>query len=340
MLKVPANVNDRQLRELKRQGVSGEDIASRLGRSIRSMQSKWRTIGSDSEKQQKVPFTKKEDKLVSVTLFQPCSVLLTLFPQLLRLASKRPRLRWRQIARRFRDRSVISLKGRLRHLKHSAHQRTGAWTRSEQLLVRAYVAAGGKKTLIAKRLGTRTPQQVDGYVRRADLSAANHWRAEEDEWLRAAVAAAKRLSVCEEAEWSSWSRAVWRWVGKRVGRGWMECKARVDVLEHVRKKGIWAHSDLVRLARVMLLPRSERAADFHVELGRTKRQCTKKWRDMKRKNPALLASVVAEATADDSTRSCSSSSSAAGPSSVSPTRALSALTPSQRLLYFLGKSGN
>ena len=61
-------MNDRQLRELKRQGVSDEDIAGRLGRSIRSVQNKWRKIGTNSEKQQRVPFTTKEDKLVSTAL--------------------------------------------------------------------------------------------------------------------------------------------------------------------------------------------------------------------------------------------------------------------------------
>ena len=259
-------------------------------------------------------------------------MLFTLFPQLLRLASKRPRLSWHQIARRFHGRSVSSLKPRMLLLRHSAHRRVGAWTRSEQLLVKAYVAAGGKPTLIAKRLGTRTPRQVQGYIERTNVSALAYWRVEEDEWLRAAISAAKRLGVSDEAEWLSWSRSVWRWIGERTGRGWMECKARMDVLEQMRENNDWTRLELVRLARVMLLPPSERAADYHVAFGRTKQQCTVKWNGMKRSNPALLASVVAEATADGSTGSSSSSSAAAG--TGGPTASLSG-GPRARLLYSL-----
>ena len=93
----------------------------------------------------------------------------------------------------------------------------------------------------------------------------------------------------------------------------------------------------MRLARVMLLPPSERASDYHVAFGRTKLQCRMKWSDMKHRNPALLASVVAEATAEESEGSSSSFAARprCGPVVSALSRALSALTPRQRLLYSL-----
>ena len=261
-----------------------------------------------------------------------------MYPQLLRLAAKRPRWSWRRIARRFPGRSEATLRSRLYQLQHSVGKRTGAWTRREQVLVKSYVAAGAKPTLIAKRLGTRTPIQVMAFIRDKDLSMAKPWRAQEDEWLRAAVAAAKRLRIDEQADEASWSAATWRWVAVYVGRGWLDCLARVDVLRpRPGSTNTWTHAELVELARVMLLPAGERAADYHVAFGRTKQQCTKKWRDLKRKNPTLLASVVAEATGADSSSSASSSAPSVSAVSARVWRALASLSPRQRLIYELAR---
>ena len=202
------------------------------------------------------------------------------------------------------------------------------------MLVKSYVAAGAKPTLIAKRLGTRTPMQVKGFIRDSDLSMAKPWRTQEDKWLRAAVAAAKRLRIDEQADEASWSVATWRWVAVYVGRGWLDCLARLDVLrQRPAANSHWAHAELVALARVMLLPAGERAADYHVAFGRTKQQCRQKWHGLKRKNPTLLASVVAEATAPDS--SASPSMSAAG---ARVWRALLSLDPKQRLVLHLSRT--
>ena len=53
-----------QLRELKRQGLTEQDIASRMGRSVASVQSRWRKIADEGEKRKLVRFSKAEDKLV------------------------------------------------------------------------------------------------------------------------------------------------------------------------------------------------------------------------------------------------------------------------------------
>ena len=53
-----------QLRELKQEGLTNEEIASRMDRSVRSVKNRWRTIADESEKQKRVRFSKAEDKLV------------------------------------------------------------------------------------------------------------------------------------------------------------------------------------------------------------------------------------------------------------------------------------
>ena len=258
-------------------------------------------------------------------------------PQLLRLAAKRPRWSWRRIARRFPGRSEKCLMYRLQQLQHLAGRRTGVWTRREQVLVKSYVAAGAKPTLVAKRLGTRTPMQVVSFIRNSDLSMAKPWSAQEDEWLRAAVAAAKRLSIDEQADEASWSTATWRWVAVYVGRGWLNCLARADVL--CPKAGEWTRVQLVELARVMLLTAADRVSDYHVAFGRTKKQCTQKWRNLKRDNPTLLASLVAEATGEGSSSSASSSSApSVSAATASVRRAQASLSPRQRLIYELVRS--
>ena len=118
---------------------------------------------------------------------------------------------------------------------------TGTWTHREQVLVKSYVAAGAKPTLIAKRLRTRTPKQVDHFIRSNSLGTVKPWRAQEDEWLRAAVAAAKRLRIDEHADEANWSVTTWRWVAVYVGRGWLDCLARVEMLEHTSERSDWTH---------------------------------------------------------------------------------------------------
>ena len=54
-----------QLRELKQEGLTNEEIASRMDRSVASVQGRWSTIADESEKQKRVQFTKAEDRLVS-----------------------------------------------------------------------------------------------------------------------------------------------------------------------------------------------------------------------------------------------------------------------------------
>ena len=53
-----------QLRELKRQGLTNQDIASRMGRSAASVQHRWRKIADEGEKRKRVRFGKAEDQLV------------------------------------------------------------------------------------------------------------------------------------------------------------------------------------------------------------------------------------------------------------------------------------
>ena len=79
---------------------------------------------------------------------------------------------------------------RLQELQHSAHKRTGAWTRREQTVLKSYLAAGAKNTMIAERLRTRTPKQVEGYIQRNNLSVSTPWSTKEDERLRNTVATA------------------------------------------------------------------------------------------------------------------------------------------------------
>ena len=166
-----------------------------------------------------------------LTLTHGCITLAHPFPpQLLRLAAKRPRWSWRRVARRFPGRSKSTLQSRLQQLQYSAGKRTGAWTRREQVLVKCYVAAGARPALIAKRLGARTPVQVQGFIRRNDLGTLPPWGEQETEWLRAAVAVTKRQPVGGQADESDFDAATWRWVASRVGRGWLDCLARMDVL--------------------------------------------------------------------------------------------------------------
>ena len=227
---------------------------------------------------------------------------------------------------------------RLQQLQHSTGRRTGKWTRREQVLVKSSVAAGAKPTLIARRLGTRTPKQVQSFIRDKDLSMAMPWRVQEDKWLRAAVAAAKRLRIDEQADESSWSVATWRWVAVYVGRGWLDCLARADVLRpRPGSTSTWTNSELVELARVMLLPAAERAVDYHVAFERTKQQCTQKWHNLKR-NPTLLATVVSKAAAADSSPSASSSSAPSLTAAAGRVwHALASLSPKQRLIYELAR---
>ena len=56
-----------QLRELKRQGLTNQDIASRMGRSVASVQHRWSKIADEGEKRKRVRFSKTEDKLVRLT---------------------------------------------------------------------------------------------------------------------------------------------------------------------------------------------------------------------------------------------------------------------------------
>ena len=56
-----------QLCGLKRQGVTNQDIASRMGRSVKSVQGRWSQIADEGEKRKQVPFSKAEDKLVRLT---------------------------------------------------------------------------------------------------------------------------------------------------------------------------------------------------------------------------------------------------------------------------------
>ena len=53
-----------QLRELKQEGLTYEEIASRMDRSVHSVHGRWRTIADESEKQKRVQFSKAEDRLV------------------------------------------------------------------------------------------------------------------------------------------------------------------------------------------------------------------------------------------------------------------------------------
>ena len=262
-------------------------------------------------------------------------------PKLVRLAKKRPRS-WRRIARRFPGRSVGSLRHRLSALQHSANKLTGKWTRRELVLVKSYVAAGAKPRLIAKRRGTRTPNQIKQHILRNKTTMTTPWRALEDARLRNAVAAAKRLGKGGDDE-RAWTKETWRWVARYVGRGWFDCLARSDVLR--TKAGEWTRAELVELARVMLLPAGERAADYHVAFNRTKKQCTIKWNNFKHRNPTLLASVVAEATGEGSSSaaatSSSSSSSASSRSQAAATAAgeaaVAEMGPRARLLYALSR---
>ena len=61
-----------QLRELKRQGLSNHDIASRMDRSVGSVQSRWSQIADEGEKQKQVRFSTAEDKLVGVHSLVRC----------------------------------------------------------------------------------------------------------------------------------------------------------------------------------------------------------------------------------------------------------------------------
>ena len=53
-----------QLRGLKRQGVTNQDIASRMGRSMDAVKHRWHIIAGEGEKRKRVRFSKAEDKLV------------------------------------------------------------------------------------------------------------------------------------------------------------------------------------------------------------------------------------------------------------------------------------
>ena len=53
-----------QLRELKRQGLSNQDIASRMARSVDSVRQRWRRIAGEGEKRKWVRFSNAEDTLV------------------------------------------------------------------------------------------------------------------------------------------------------------------------------------------------------------------------------------------------------------------------------------
>ena len=87
----------------------------------------------------------------------------------------------------------------------------------------------------------------------------------------------------------------------------------------------------------MLLPRVERAADYHISVRHTKQQCAQKWSNLKRKNPTLFATVVAEATAAGSPSSSSSAPSSPSAASASVWHALASLSPRARLVYELGR---
>ena len=56
-----------KLRELKRQGLTNQDIASRMGRSVRSVTGRWSKIADEGEKRKQVRFSKAEDELVGFT---------------------------------------------------------------------------------------------------------------------------------------------------------------------------------------------------------------------------------------------------------------------------------
>ena len=69
-----------QLRELKRQGLTQQDIASRMGRSVKSVQSKWSRIADEGEKRKHVRFSEAEGKLVGLSGFVYCMYSFLLCP--------------------------------------------------------------------------------------------------------------------------------------------------------------------------------------------------------------------------------------------------------------------